>query len=123
MARIRRLVSLSCHLIPSVRLSGPLSLLLYLSRSANHISVIRVTCFPVLQSFATSARCSATDISTRTYTSSRFRLLRIHRSSCAHGSFDLLRSPNSPTYSWPGEFETSRARLYLFAQPRRRLTS
>jgi len=47
-ARTRYLVSLSCHLIPSVSLA-PFHFFMYLPRSANHISVRRVTCFPVLQ--------------------------------------------------------------------------
>lgn len=48
MTRTRCLVSLSCHLIPSVSLA-PFHFSTYLPRSANHISVRRVTCFPVLQ--------------------------------------------------------------------------
>lgn len=48
MARTRCLVSSPCHLIPSVSLA-PFHFSTYLPRSANHISVRRVTCFPVLQ--------------------------------------------------------------------------
>jgi len=48
MTRTRCLVSSSCHLIPSVSLA-PFHFFTYLPRSANHISIRRVTCFPVLQ--------------------------------------------------------------------------
>lgn len=102
--------------IPSIRLSGPLSLLLtHLSRSANHISVIRITRFPVLQSFATSARrIWHLHLTISTAPNSSFFL---------HGSLDLLRSLSPLTHSWLGKFGTSCARLYLFTQPRRRLIS
>lgn len=98
MARIRCLVSPSCHLIPSVSLA-PFHFSTYLPRSANHISVRRVTCFPVLQQptlhdalqqiyqlVLTSPR-----LLRRSVISAAFD--RRHRSSCAHGSFDLVRSP------------------------------
>lgn len=48
MTRTRCLVSSSRHLIPSVSLA-PFHFSTYLPRSANHISVRRITCFPVLQ--------------------------------------------------------------------------
>lgn len=107
MARIRCLVSPSYHLIPSVSLA-PFHFSTYLPRSANHISVRRVTCFPVLQQ--PTLHDALQQIYQLVLTSPRLlrRFVisaafdRMHRSSCAHGSFDLVRSspPPSPYVLW-----------------------
>lgn len=52
----------------------------------------------------------------------RFWLLRIHRSSRVRSGHLISFALSVPLRAL-GEFGTSRARLYLFAQPRRRLTS
>lgn len=99
MARTRCLVSSSRHLIPSVSLV-PFHFSAYLPRSANHISVRRVTCFPVLQQTLHDAlqqiyqlvlTCAA---SPSLAISATFD--RMHRSSCARGSLDLVRLLRPP---------------------------
>lgn len=127
MAWTRCLVSPSCHLIPSVSLA-PFHFSTYLPRSANHISVRRVTCFPVLQQ--PTLHDALQQIYQIVLTSPqllRRSWFRSHLTECTVLLARVIR-PRSPSrlptcLDGPDEFETSRARLYLLAQPPHRIAS
>lgn len=98
----------------SLGLSGPLSLL-HVPRSANHISVRRVTCFPVLQQ--PTVHDALQQIYQLVFTSPRLlrrsvisaTFNRMH-SSCVRGSFDLSFAlsvrPPLTYFDGPGKFGT-----------------
>lgn len=128
MTRTRCLASPSYHLIPSVSLA-PFHFSTYLPRSANHISVRRVTCFPVLQQPTlhttlcnkyTNSYLHPRGFSRPLVISATFD--RMHRSSCAGHSTSFALSVLPTCFDGLGEFGTSRARFYLLAQPSCRLT-